>query len=538
MGLPLRVLIIEDSASDAALEIRALEGGGYQVTQLVVETASEMRTALAGQTFDIVLADHNLPQFDAPGALAVLKESDLDIPFVVVSGSIGEENAVELMKAGAHDYVLKDKLSRLPFVVEHALQDADDRRKLVQVAEILRQDQQRQLQVKDQFLSRMSHELRSPLTPIHQFVTILLDGLAGDLNAEQRDYLMIVLRNVNSLRTMISDLLEVTRAESGRLAVDLRCVYLADLIPEILRTFQLANTKDLDVSFDVPADLPPVLADPDRVRQILDNLLGNAIKFTPDKGRVSVQVRESARNPGFLRIAVTDTGPGIVKSEHEKVFEYLYQVENKSEIDHRGLGIGLHICKELVSSHGGRIWVKSEKGHGSTFSFTLPIFSLERQLASIVTAADLTTHSVALVTVEVSHADGGPLGKSDQAALRDAWDTLQTCALPNLVMLLPRVPHTISKESFFIVACAKQSGAKVLVEQLQNQLARCHSLQESDLKPEIFFTLMDTRAKRNERLPKEPARKGAVDHHVEDLIRTALQNNGGCYEWAQDSLSG
>ena len=538
MDLPLRVLIIEDSASDTALEIRALEVGGYQVTHLVVETASEMRTALAGQIFDIIIADHNLPQFDAPGALAVLKESDLDIPFVVVSGSIGEENAVELMKAGAHDYVLKDKLSRLPFVVERVLQDADDRRKLVQAAQILKQDQQHQLQVKDQFLSRMSHELRSPLAPIHQFVTILLDGLAGDLNADQRDYLMIILRNVNSLRTMISDLLEVTRAESGRLAVDLRCVYLADLIPEILKTFQLANTKDLVVSFDVPPDLPPVLADPDRVRQILDNLLGNAIKFTPDEGQVRVQVRESARNPGFLEIAVTDTGPGIVKSEHEKVFEYLYQVENKSETDHRGLGIGLHICKELVSSHGGRIWVKSEKGQGSTFSFTLPIFSLERQLASIVTAADLTTHSVALVTVEVSHAEGGPLGKSDQAALRDAWDTLQTCALPNLVMLLPRVPHTLSKESFFIVACAKQSGAKVLVEQLRNQLARCHSLQESDLRPEITFVLMDTHAKRNERLPKEPANKRAVDHHVEDLIRTALQNNGGCYEWAQDSLSG
>ena len=179
MNLPLRVLMIEDSASDAALEVRALEAGGYQVIQVVVETAGEMRSALAGQIFDIILADHNLPQFDAPGALAILKESAVDIPFVVVSGSIGEENAVELMKAGAHDYVLKDKLSRLPFVVEHVLQDADDRRKLVQVAEMLKQDQQHQLQVKDQFLSRMSHELRSPLTPIHQFVTILLDGLSA-----------------------------------------------------------------------------------------------------------------------------------------------------------------------------------------------------------------------------------------------------------------------------------------------------------------------------------------------------------------------
>jgi len=537
MDVPIRALIIEDSASDAALEVRALEAAEYRVTYVVGETAAEMKAALAGQTFDIVLTDANLPQFDALGALAVLKESGLDIPLIIVSGSIGEETAVAMMKAGVNDYVLKDKLFRLAVVVEHALEEAEQRRRRVQAEDLLKQNQQHQLQVRDQFLSRMSHELRSPLTAIHQFVTILLDGLAGNINAEQRDYLMIVLRNVNSLRTMISDLLEVTRAESGRLTVDLRCVYLADLIPQMLKTLQLANTKDLDVSFDVPADLPPVLADPDRVRQILDNLLGNAIKFTPDKGRVGVQVRESTRNRGFLRIAVTDTGPGIVKSEHEKVFEYLYQVENKSETDHRGLGIGLHICKELVSSQGGQIWVRSHRGHGSTFAFTLPVFSLESQLASIVKAADLITHSVALVTVEISHAGERLLSPQDQAALRDAWDALQGCALTNLVVLLPRVPHALSRELFFIVACVNEGSAEVLVGQLRHQLERCQSLRDSLLEPEISYALLDTRAKRSGGKPKEIARE-EVMAHIEGLMKTAMRSEGGLYEWSQDSHSG
>lgn len=538
MELPLRVLIIEDSLSDVALEVRALEAGGYRVTFAAVETAAEMKAALAGQAFDLVLADHNLPQFDAPGALAVLKESGLDIPLIVISGCIGEETAVAMMKAGANDYVLKDRLPRLAFAVEHALVDAEDRRKLGQAAEILRQNQQHQLQVRDQFLSRMSHELRSPLTPIHQFVTILLDGLAGDLNAEQREYLLIILRNVNSLRTMITDLLEVTRAESGKLNVDLRCVYLTELVPQILKTCQLAKAKDLLISLDIPGNFPPVLADPDRVRQILDNLLSNAIKFTPEKGEVSVRVRESDRNPGFLLISVTDTGPGIVKSEHEKVFEYLYRVENSSETDHTGLGIGLHICKELVSSHGGRIWVESQPGRGSTFFFTLPVFSLERQLAAIVNAADLLTHSVALITVEVSHVEECPLGVPDQAALRDAWDALQSCALPNLVVLLPRVPHTQSKELFFIVACANQSSAEVLAEQLGNQLARCQNLRDSMLKAEISFILLDTRAKRKPGLSKELVDREVVDR-IQDLMRTALsKGGGGLYEWTQSSHSG
>jgi two-component system cell cycle sensor histidine kinase/response regulator CckA len=136
--VPLRALIVEDSASDVALEVRTLEAAGYRVTHAVVETAAEMTAALEGRAFDIVFADHNLPQFDALGALAVLRASGLDIPLIIVSGSIGEETAVDLMKAGANDYVLKDRLSRLAFTVERALVDAEVRRGRKQAEEALR----------------------------------------------------------------------------------------------------------------------------------------------------------------------------------------------------------------------------------------------------------------------------------------------------------------------------------------------------------------------------------------------------------------
>ncbi|OQW99039.1 MAG: hypothetical protein BWK74_03130 [Desulfobacteraceae bacterium A6] len=129
MDIPLRVLIIEDSDRDAALEVRALKAAGYQVTHAVVETAVEMKAALAEQVFDIVISDNCLPQFDASGALAVLKQSGLDIPFIVVSGSIGEETAVALMKAGAHDYVMKDRLARLVPAIQKELREAESRGK-------------------------------------------------------------------------------------------------------------------------------------------------------------------------------------------------------------------------------------------------------------------------------------------------------------------------------------------------------------------------------------------------------------------------
>jgi PAS domain S-box-containing protein len=139
MEIPLRILLIEDSDRDVALEVRALNAGGYGVTYTVVETAAEMEAALIQQTFDIILSDHDLPQFDAPGALALLKQSGIDIPFIVVSGAIGEEIAVALMKAGAHDYVMKDRMSRLVPAVERALKDAESLKSRKQAEEALQE---------------------------------------------------------------------------------------------------------------------------------------------------------------------------------------------------------------------------------------------------------------------------------------------------------------------------------------------------------------------------------------------------------------
>ena len=232
----------------------------------------------------------------------------------------------------------------------------------------------RQLEIKDQFLSHVSHELRSPLTTVYQFVTILLDGLAGDLTPEQREYLEITLRSVNQLRGMIGDLLDVTRAEAGKLVVEPQSVRPATLVAETLQTLQpSAGAKRLALRADLPGDLPAVHADPDRVRQVLTNLIENAIKFTPEGGEITVRAGVSAQDPGFLSVAVADTGCGISPKGTRQIFERLHQEANTIEDSRKGLGLGLYICKELVSRHGGRIWVDSELGRGSVFCFTLPL---------------------------------------------------------------------------------------------------------------------------------------------------------------------
>ncbi len=407
-------------------------------------------------------------------------------------------------------------------VIQCNIRDITDRK---QAQEALLQNQRQQLQIRDQFLSRMSHELRSPLTPIHQFVTILLDGLAGDLNTEQREYLTITLNNINMLRNMIRDLLEVTRAEAGKLEVDLHCIYLTELIPQILKTYQLTATKSKNISAHVPDDLPPIYADGNRIRQILDNLLDNAVKFSPENGEITIRAELSNKDPGFVLIAVTDTGCGISPEEHGKIFNYLYQVENSTEANHRGLGIGLYICGELVASHGGRIWVESQLGHGSTFFFTIPIFSLERQIVSVITTADLTTNSIMLITIEISHNEKRPLKrKTDQTALWEAWNALQTCDLPDMVVLLPRVSYKGLKEFLFMVTCIHQASADDLVAQLRRRLENCRGLQDAGLYPKISFTPLNITLTKNRKESNKLVR--TVSSHIEDLMKTTL-NNGG-----------
>jgi len=252
--------------------------------------------------------------------------------------------------------------------------------RLQQNAAELDQTRLEQLEMKDEFISHVSHELRSPLAAMHQFTTIMLDGFAGEINPEQREYLGIILKNSLQLRDMIGDLLEVTRAEGGKLTIDARPMWLCDLFKTMIRTYeQRAAEKGLAFPTTCPgcpANLPLVHADPNRLEQVLSNLLDNALKFTTH-GEISVSCEEDDR-AGFVRIAVADTGCGIDADSLPKIFDRLYQSANTAEFSRKGLGLGLHICKQLVELHGGRIWAESKVGQGTTVFFTLPAAVEER----------------------------------------------------------------------------------------------------------------------------------------------------------------
>lgn len=228
-----------------------------------------------------------------------------------------------------------------------------------------------QLELKDQVLSHVSHELRTPLTAAYQFVTILKRGLAGELQPQQMEYVDDIERNLKQLRKMIADLLETTRAESGKLTIEIQQHQLQETVVDILRTLQSsAEEKGISLRGEVPDSLPPVAADPARIRQVLTNLVDNAQKFTPSGGTITI--RAGVFDANFVCVSVTDTGRGIDPAEHQRIFSRLGQVDDNSAESRKGLGLGLFICKEIVRRHGGDISVESTLGAGSTFYFTLP----------------------------------------------------------------------------------------------------------------------------------------------------------------------
>lgn len=225
-------------------------------------------------------------------------------------------------------------------------------------------------ELKSDFLGNVSHELRTPLAAIKGFVDNLLDGVTGPLADKQRHYLMRVKDNVERLARMVSDLLDLTRIEAGKIDIVPEPLDAVEAVVEATESLRpLARTRGVRLAVD-PEPCPPLHADRDKLHRVLTNLISNALKFTPAGGDVTVTA--TADSPGMVRLAVRDTGPGIPAAERERVFDKFYQVGRVGADRPPGSGLGLTISRHLVELHGGRIWVEDGSGGGSTFVVLLP----------------------------------------------------------------------------------------------------------------------------------------------------------------------
>lgn len=347
-----------------------------------------------------------------------------------------------------------------------------------QAAEAL-ESRRKQLMMKDQLLSNVSHELRTPLTAVYQFVTILLDGIAGDLNPEQKEYLGIALRNVKQLQAMVGDLLEAARADGGKLAVHPRGISLARLIYETVGSFLTnARARCIALSEDIPQDLPLLHADPQRLKQVLTNLIDNAIKFTPENGSIFVRARVCEDDESRVRVSVSDTGCGIDTGNAAKIFDRLYQEERALATNRKGLGLGLHITKELVLRHGGRIWVESELGKGSTFHFTLPVFSLKQSLRFLMESTD-SFQCLFILGVELRLAPATPADVIK--ALRDVvWVYLSQLELPEQTVLLPEFVPSGGSPRFYLAHAKDPETCNRLALRIEKELCEYRQMRNAN----------------------------------------------------------
>jgi signal transduction histidine kinase len=515
------VLVVEDNAGDVELLRRMLNDrtlGVFEVT--AVGRLSEAVTHLAAHPVDIVLLDLGLPDAMGLEALRAVHAVAPDVPLIVLTGSIDQATASQALQEGAQDVLIKGG------VADHSLQRmlhyAIERQRSLADADQARAQQQRikdlsqadQLRLRDQFLSHVSHELRTPLAAIHWFTTNLLEGLLGEVNPEQREHLDTTLKNANQLKTMLDDLLDSARANTGKLGVTPRRLRLDDVVAEAVVTSQARATEaGVTCLVAIPLGLPPAWADPDRTRQVLINLLDNGIKFTPHLGTIAVEVHvdDDAR---FLRISVTDSGCGVATEDRSRIFERLFQASHGVDSSRMGLGLGLFISSELIALQGGRIWVDGEIGQGATFSFTLPVFSLRALCAPILTARHLGAGVMSVLTVEARQ-EGEATG-ARIARLLEMGKILERCIVTGQDMVLPRLFGPKSTEPYFILASTDATGAAAIERRIRQLLSHDMPVQYATHRPTISATIIKW-----PRLP-DGELEAAVTHIVSRLQELVL----------------
>ena len=366
--IPLRVLIAEDSEDDALLVENELVAAGFAITSRRIERAEELRAELAQGHWDLVISDYSMPQFTALDALEIVRESNQpDLPFVIVSGSIGEASAVAALKAGASNYVMKSSLKQLKPVIDRELKDAKIRRERAEAFVALEQA----VSARDEFLSIASHELKTPLTALRLQAEGVLraarraSGRVLD-DATVIERIQSVAHNAERLTNLIERLLDVTRIGAGPLRLSRDRIDLVALVTrvvdELADTFRAARCE---VSVIGPAHVEGYW-DPDRLATVIINLLTNAAKYGANKP-IRIELDESGET---VRMHVIDRGIGISHEHQQRIFGRFERAVPERHFG--GFGVGLWLANKIVDAHGGSISVRSNAGEGSTFTVTIP----------------------------------------------------------------------------------------------------------------------------------------------------------------------
>lgn len=408
--MPPRVLIVDDEESVTVTIAAILEMDGYSVATAL--RGDDALKQIAAEEFDLVLTDLRLDDFDGMDVLAAARRKSAETVGIVLTGYASIDSAVTALREGAYDYMLKpadvvvlratvargierrklgEQLRARVADLEAANRTINELNESLQgrvaqaTAEL--QSSYEKLQeldkLKSQFLSIASHELKTPITAMSGFVQIAVRRIKRRLDAgrpNEADWkrdeetllgqLEVVQRQTAKLARLVDELLDVSRLESGRLELRVSDVDLPALVAEVMRRHQQMATKhELRLHCD-PEQKLGARGDRDRLEQVLNNLIGNAMKYSPDGGAIDVTVTRAGEQE--IEFSVADHGIGIQPAELARVFGLFYRSPDRLARDAGGMGLGLYITKEIVDRHNGRIWAESEVGKGTTFHVALP----------------------------------------------------------------------------------------------------------------------------------------------------------------------
>jgi signal transduction histidine kinase len=372
MGRPLRVLILEDSERDAAILIRELKRAGYDLTCERVESESAMVSALATRTWDLVLSDYAMPQFNALAAVRLLAKADLDLPFIVVSGSVGEEAAVELMREGAHDFLFKSKLTRMIPVIERELREAGRRAQHRDVQARLRQMEK--IEALGQLTGGIAHDFNNILAVIVGMTELVAASVADDPNVSA------MVKQIDESAERGAQLVQRLLSFARKRPLETRVLDLNATVAHVTSVLERTLGEHIVMESVAAENLWPALADPSQLEDAILNLAVNARDAMPKGGRLVIETCNvhldedyAAQNadvvPGdYAAIIVADSGTGMSPEIIEHVFEPFFTTKEVG----RGTGLGLSMVYGFVKQSGGHVKVYSEVGHGTSVKLYLP----------------------------------------------------------------------------------------------------------------------------------------------------------------------
>jgi signal transduction histidine kinase len=375
------LLVVDDDPDNREVLSRRLQRQGHQT--VTAANGPDALALLAGQGFDLVLLDLMMPEMDGFEVLRRIKADSAlaQTPVVMISALSEIESVARCIEMGAEDYLPKPfNPTLLRARVDASLRVSRARTREARLTAELQHNYEKLQQaegMRDDLTHMIVHDLRTPLTSLLTGLQTL-EILGDTLSTDQNEMLEIALNGGQTLLGMVNDLLDISKLEDGSLKLEYGPVEPRELAERATsQVALLTREKGLTLVVEISPDVPAFSADEDKLRRTLVNLLGNAIKFTPTGGTVTVVARRAA-DTDALFFSVQDTGEGIPKEAFGRIFEKFGQVESRKAGRKMSTGLGLTFCKMAVEAHGGQIWVESELGKGSQFNFTIPLQTLAR----------------------------------------------------------------------------------------------------------------------------------------------------------------